>query len=309
MAYPVWMDVDTGTDDALAILLAHSLEEIEIVGLSAVSGNTELHHSFRNTRAICALLGGGYPVYAGAPKPLFREPFRAPLVHGSNGLGDVELPLPQKETVHEEAAWDALYQEAKKQGGRLRVIATGPLTNLATAFAKYPDLPGLIHTLLIMGGCVSEGNVTPSAEFNIYADPEAAEAVFLSGPPIVLCPLDVTESLYLTPDDMRRMRDDGGEAAGYAYDILQKPWSFHRSYGHPGAQMHDSCPVLYLVHPELFTGKEAGVYVETKGRLTYGKTVTDLYSDRKFDRKNALVVLEAKTEECIEILIRGIQSI
>lgn len=294
--YPVWMDVDTGTDDAVALLCLHKLECADILGLSTVCGNSGLENSYRNTRALNTIMKSSYPVYKGAAKPLMREPYHAADVHGKNGLGDVELPLPEDEKIYDEAAWDALYGCAKEHKGELKLIATGPLTNLAIAFTKYPDLPGLLNTVLIMGGATQEGNVTPCAEFNIYADPEAAQIVFKAGVPIVLCPLDVTEKAILTPKDLEEIKNYGSEAGKFVYDMLQKPWEFHKSLGHEGVQMHDSCPVLYLAYPELFDAEEAGVVVETKGALTLGKTVTDLYSDKQFEFKNALVVLDVDTK-------------
>lgn len=307
---PVWMDVDTGTDDAVAVLLLHALKNTEIVGLSAVTGNCSLENAFRNTRSLNALLNTSYPVYAGAKKPLLREPFHAAKVHGENGLGDVLLPLPEEERVYEEAAWDALYAAAKNREGELRLVATGPLTNLAIAFSKYPELPGLLHSIYIMGGATTEGNVTPAAEFNFYADPDAAEIVMKCGAPIVLFPLDVTESVCLTPEDMEELKNAGNEAGRFVYEILQYPWEhFHSKWGNPGVQMHDSCPVLYLAHPELFDGVEAGIAVETKGTLTLGKTVTDLYSDKELPYKNALVILSADTKAFVEALKELISGI
>ena len=309
MKYPVWMDCDTGTDDAVAILALHQLECTEITGFSTVCGNSGLENSYRNTRSLNTICRSAYPVYRGADRPLIRERIHALDVHGKNGLGDVLVPLPENETVYSEPAWDALYAAAKEYEGKLRLIATGPLTNIAIAFTKYPDLPKLISTMLIMGGATREGNVTSCAEFNIYADPDAASIVLRSGVPIVLCPLDVTEKMILTQEDMEELRDCGNDAGKFVYDVLQKPWAFHKSLGNKGVQMHDSCPVLYLAYPEMFEAEEAGVVVETKSELTMGKTVTDLYSDKQFEFKNALVVLDGDPKafsEKLKELIKGI---
>ncbi len=293
--YPVWMDVDTGTDDAFALLVLHQLDCAEIVGLSAVSGNTPLENSFRNTRSLKTLMKADYPVYRGASKPLFREPHYVPEVHGENGMGDVNLPLPEKEEP-EKAAWDALCEAAVKYGGSLTLIATGPLTNIATAFLKYPKLPGLLKKILIMGGGTQEGNITPAAEFNMYADPDAAKIVFKAGAPIVLCPLDVTERVRLTQEELQEIKGYGNEAGPFLYEMLQKPLQYHLSIGNDGAELHDCFPVLYLACPELFDTEEAGVAVETKGGISLGKTVTDLYSDKQFDFRNALVALDVDRE-------------
>ena len=309
MKYPVWMDVDTGTDDAVALLALHQLDCTEIIGLSTVCGNSGLENSYRNTRSINTVCRSSYPVYRGAEKPLLREPFHALAVHGKNGLGDVIVPLPGNDREYSEAAWDALYAAAVKYAGKLKLIATGPLTNIAIAFTKYPDLPGMLDRIYIMGGATREGNVTPCAEFNIYADPDAASIVLKAGAPIVLCPLDVTEKAVLTPEDMEELRSSGNDAGKFVFDILQKPWEFHKSIGNEGVQMHDSCPVLYLAFPEMFEAEEAGVVVETKSELTRGKTVTDLYSDKQFEFKNALVVLDVDRKAFSEKLKELIKAI
>ncbi len=306
---PVWMDVDTGTDDAVAVLILHALEELEIMGISTVSGNCGLENAYRNTRCLNRVCDSSYPIYKGADGPLLREKVHAAEVHGKNGLGDVVIPLPENEEIRTEAPWDVLYETAKKLNGELRLVSTGPMTNTAIAFTKYPDLPGLIKSMYIMGGATREGNITPCAEFNVYADPEAADIVMKSGVPIVLFPLDVTEKAVLTPEDMDELKESGSRAGIFVHDILQKPWEFHKSMGHPGAQMHDSCPVLYLVYPDMFTAEEAGVAVETKGTITLGKTVTDLYSDKQFDTKNALVVLDVDDDRFRETLKKLIRSI
>lgn len=307
--FPVWMDVDTGTDDAVALLALHALDGPDIQGLSTVCGNCGLENAYRNTRCINRICKTSYPVYRGAGGPLFRERIHAALVHGKNGIGDVEALLPENEKIYEEAAWDALYEAAVKCRGELRLIATGPLTDLAIAFTKYPDLPGMIKKLFIMGGATREGNITPCAEFNIYADPEAADIVFKSGVQIVLFPLDVTEKAFLTAEDMDELLAEGNEAGKFVHDILQKPWEFHKGLDHPGVQMHDSCPVLYTVHPEIFETEEAGVVIETRSPLTSGKTVTDLYSDKQFEFKNALVALDLDQRAFREILKELIRSI
>lgn len=309
MKYPVWMDVDTGTDDAVAILALHKLDCTEIIGISTVCGNSGLENSYRNTRSLNTVCRSSYPVYRGADKPLVREPFHALAVHGKNGLGDIIVPLPENETEYHEAAWEALYKAAREYKGKLKLIATGPLTNIAIAFTEYPDLKDYLDTILIMGGATREGNVTPCAEFNFYADPEAASIVLKAGVPVVLCPLDVTEKALLTPEDMEELKACGNDAGKFVFDILQKPWAFHKSFGNEGVQMHDSCPVLYLACPEIFEAEEAGVVVETKSELTRGKSVTDLYSDKQFEFKNALVVLDVDRKafsEKLKELIKGI---
>ena len=203
----------------------------------------------------------------------------------------------------------SLYEAAVKYPHTLRLIALGPLTNVATAFSKYPDLPGLLHSMLIMGGAAVGGNVTPAAEFNIYCDPEAAELVFDSGVHIVMCGLDGTLKALLRPADWDELAATGTRAGKFVRDCVQCAWQFSQKFGLEGVAMHDSCPVLYLAHPELFRAEEAGVKIETRSTLTLGKTVTDLYSDKQFDEKNATVVLDVDRDRFIEILKDCIKAI
>lgn len=307
--YPIWFDCDTGVDDAIALMYAHANPQINIIGISAVCGNAELEKTYLNTKIICTLMGAAYPVYRGAEKPLYRELHVGTMFHGENGLGNVALPAPDADAFPTERAWDALYRAAKAHSGTLRVIATAPLTDLAIALIKYPDLPSLLHSILIMGGSTSVGNVTPAAEFNIYADPESAKIVFSSGVPIVMCGLDVTLKATLRPGDWDELAASGRPCGVFVKDCLQHAWKTVKTLGFDGVPMHDACPVMYLTHPELFTAEPAGVAVETKSRLTLGKTVTDLYSDKQFEKKNATVVLDVDRDKMIALLKQAIISI
>lgn len=307
--FPVWLDCDTGVDDAIALMALHALEEVELLGISAVCGNALLDDTFANTHRVCGLIGASYPIYRGASKPLYGEPHVSTAFHGQNGLGDVELPIPETAVMHDKPAWDALHEAALAHPGELQLIAIGPLTNVAIALTKYPDLASLLHTILIMGGSASVGNVTPAAEFNIYVDPHAAQIVFKSGVPIVMCGLDVTLKAVLTPDDWDELAATGSKAGSFTRDCLQQPWRMLQAMGFAGVPMHDSCPVLYLVHPELFSAEEAGVYVETQGTITQGKTVTDLYSDKQFEKKNATVVLDVSRDRFIRVLKDAIRRL
>ena len=288
---PVWFDTDMGVDDAAALLVLNRLETVEVVGISAVAGNVELFHTYDNVRKVCRLIGSAVPVYKGADKPLCKELQIAAYVHGADGLGGAVLP-PSDAPEQPLAAWDALYQAARAAEGRLEIVAVGPLTNLAIAFGKYPKLKDLVKRILIMGGAAQGGNVTPSAEFNIYVDPHAAQMVFKSGVPVVMCGLDVTEKAYLTRAEVEETGGRDTPVCRFFRDSTRELVKYHEDWGNPGLVLHDVCPVLFLEHPEIFRGQEAGVYVETRGTITTGKTVTDLWSDKQFPVKNAVVVLD-----------------
>ena len=307
----IWMDLDTGVDDTAALCCAASLENrglITIAGASAVCGNTTREHAFANTRNVLGMLGKEHiPVYPGAEKPLLAELHTAAHVHGENGLGNVvlpESPAPAESIM----AWDALYRCAVEAEGRLELILTGPHTNAAIAFKKYPDLKKYLKRILSMGGAEVGGNITPAAEFNIYADPEAAEVVFKSGVHVVMCGLDVTEKGILYPEEIREIEQ--GETVGCRLfrDTTQHCRAWYKSMGIGGLHIHDVNPVLYTVYPELYTAEEAGVFVETRGYITRGKTVSDRDTDVKFGVKNATVVLDVDRVRFKDLFIELLQE-
>ncbi|MBQ7754875.1 MAG: nucleoside hydrolase [Clostridia bacterium] len=296
---PIWLDTDPGVDDAMAMALLFALPEYDVKGVSAVAGNVELSKTFQNARDLAAFFGRkDVPVFPGADRPLFREPRTAYFVHGENGLGDVTLPRSDA-PVEKLPAWDALYEAAKAAEGELVLIAVGPLTNVALALSKHGSLGKLLKKIVIMGGSASYGNATPAAEANIFCDPEAASTVFQCGVPIVMCGLDMTLKTVMTPAEL----DEMGElnpTAKFLRDAAQHGLAYSQAHGIDGMALHDPTAVLYPLYPELFSGEEAGVAVETKGTITYGKTVTDLYSDKQFPFKNALVLLDVDKPKLFE---------
>ena len=299
---PVWLDCDPGVDDAMAMALLFALPRYDVKGVSAVAGNVELSKTFRNARDLVAFFGRkDVPVYAGASRPLFREPRTATFVHGENGLGNVVLPgsdVPEEKVP----AWDALYEAAKEENGELTLIAVGPLTNVALALDKHGSLGRLLKQIVIMGGSASYGNATPAAEANIFCDPEAASTVFQSGIPIIMCGLDMTLKTVMSPAELDRM-GEMNSTAKFLRDAAQHGLAYSKDHGIDGMALHDPTAVLYPLYPELFSGEEAGVAVETKGTITYGKTVTDLYSDKQFPFKNALVMLDVDREKLIRTVM------
>ena len=304
---PVWIDCDTGVDDAAALLTTHRLDALEIVGISTVAGNVPLDRTTRNTLKVCELMGADYPVFPGAERPWRRPYADASEFHGADGLGGAALPEP-KRAAQEQTAWDALFRAAEAYAGRLEVVTIGPLTNLATALVKYPQLSKRIHRILMMGGAAVGGNRTPCAEFNIYADPDAAQAVFRSGIPIVMCGLDVTHQAYLTAEEIEALTRQETAVTRFFLASTRRALELNLAAGQPGLCLHDVCPLLYLARPELFEGRQAGVYVETRGELTRGKTVTDLYSDHQFETKNAFVVLKIDRARLLEIVSAALRS-
>ena len=295
---PIWIDTDTGVDDAVALLCALKLDKLAIRGISAVAGNVEHAKTFKNCRNVLAYAGReDIKVYPGAIKPMCVELDDASEVHGKDGLGGVEIPdsSAEKETMH---AWDAIYEAAKKEGGKLQIVAVGPLTNIANAIISHPDLKDMIERILIMGGAAVGGNATMAAEFNIYADPHSAETVMQSGIPVVMFGLDVTVDAYLDAKDIQDIRDFNTKISKFFVNVVQSNLNFYiKNYKREILCIHDACPLIYLQYPEIFTGQKAGVYVETQSRLCFGKTVTDIWSDTKFKTRETMVMLGVDREK------------
>jgi len=292
---PLWFDCDTGVDDANALLILNQLDCFNLVGVSTVAGNVTLDKTTYNTLCVLELANSEVPVYEGAHLPLIRDQITAPEVHGKNGLGDVILPPPKKK-IDKKKAWDALYEAAVEYRGELVLVAVGPMTNIALALAKYNDLAGLLKKVVIMGGGAKAGNTTAAAEFNILVDPEAADMLFNAGVSVVMCGLDMTLKAYLTPDELDELGALGSPQARFARDCLQNALRYSLSLGQRGIALHDPAAVLFAADDSIFESYPAWVRVETKGGPTYGKTVTDLYSDKKMEDRRHTVVTDIDRE-------------
>ena len=292
---PLFIDCDTGVDDAMALLCAAKMKSFDLIGVAAVAGNVALDKTLPNTLNVLALAGRtDVPVYKGADKPLARPLVSAPHVHGLNGLGGVELaPSPRKEEP--ETAWDALYNAAMEHED-LVLVAVGPLTNVAKAFIKYRELPKRLAKIVIMGGAAVGGNTTPCTEFNVVTDPEAADIVFNSGVPVVMCGLDVTLKAYLTGDELNELVKLGTPQAIFSYQSQQNALKYELSKGLPGICLHDPAALFFAEDEAMFTARKAGIRVETRGSITVGKTVTDLDSDKKMPYREHRVVLDIDRE-------------
>lgn len=278
---PVFIDCDPGIDDAVALMMAFQAAELDVRGISAVAGNVGLERTLGNALKIVELSGAAAPVYAGADRPMFGAPIAAEHFHGEDGLLGAELPAPVR-MPEAGPAWEALRREAEAWGGALEVVATGPLTNLGIALSLYPELAGLVRCVTMMGGAAAFGNTTPAAEFNVLADPEAAELVFRSGIPVVMCGLDVTHSTYITAREVEKLAALGSvQARLAAYFMGSGIEENARQFRTGGAPLHDPCAVMYAIDCCLFESKPCWIGVERHGKVTRGKTVTDAYSDAK----------------------------
>ncbi|MGR3758337.1 MAG: nucleoside hydrolase [Tranquillimonas sp.] len=273
------IDTDPGQDDAVAILLAlASPDELEVLGITAVAGNVPLPLTARNARIVCELAGRrDLPVFAGCDAPLKRPLVTAEHVHGKTGLDGPVLPEPTMPLQDRHAVDFIIDTLRQAPPGSVTLCPLGPLTNVAAALARAPDIAPRIAEIVLMGGAYFEvGNITPAAEFNIYVDPEAAQAVFRCGAPITVMPLDVTHKALVT-----RARNDAFRALGTPVGLAVAEMTdfFERfdkeKYGSLGAPLHDPCVTAYLLRPGLFRGRHVNVEVETVSDLTRGMTVAD----------------------------------
>ena len=277
MSRKIIIDTDPGQDDAVAILLALASPELEVLGLSVVAGNVPLAHTERNARAICELAGrADLPVHAGCDAPLSRPLVTAEHVHGKTGLDGVTLPEPVMPLAPGHAV-DFLIETLRREpAGTVTLVPIGPLTNIATAFQRAPDIVARVQEIVLMGGAYFEvGNITPAAEFNIYVDPEAARIVLASGAPVTMMPFDVTHKALTSRSWVEGMRAMGriGQAVASWTDFFER--YDREKYGSEGAPLHDPCTIAWLIEPGLFAGRHINVEIETKGEYTLGMTVAD----------------------------------
>ena len=279
MPRKIIIDTDPGQDDAVAILLAlGSPAELDVLGIVAVAGNVGLAQNAQNALKVVELSGRkDVAVYAGCAGPLRRKLVTAEAVHGKTGLDGPTLPEPKLKLEKQHGVdfiIDTLRREPEKA---VTLCALGPLTNLAMAFVKAPDIVQRVQEIVLMGGGLFEGgNTTPAAEFNIYVDPEAADAVFHSGIPIVQAPLDVTHMMRADTKRVERFRKLGNRTGVATAEMLEFFERFDEAkYGIDGAPLHDPCVVAYLLKPHLFVTKHVNVAIETSSDLTRGMTVVD----------------------------------
>jgi purine nucleosidase len=300
---PIIIDCDPGQDDALAILLAlASPEELEVLAVTAVAGNVPLALTEKNARKIVALAGrSDIPVHAGCERALQRGPISATQVHGQTGLDGTELPEPGVPLADGHAV-DVIIDILRAQPGAVTLCPIGPLTNVASAMAQAPDIVAHIDQIVLMGGAIGEGNVTPAAEFNIFADPHAAAIVFESGARLTMLGLDVTHQVLATPERVRAIAAPNTAVSRAVAGLLEFYNIFDQTRrNRPGAPMHDPCVIAYLLRPELFAGRDCHVAIETAGEHTLGRTVVD-WSGRGGGTPNATVIHQVDAEGFFSLL-------
>jgi purine nucleosidase len=311
-AQKIIIDTDPGQDDAVAILLAlASPEELDVLGITVVAGNVPLPWTEKNARKICELAGkSGTRVFAGADRPMVRPLVTAEHVHGRTGLDGPDLPEPTM-PLQAQHAVDFIIETLRTQpAGEVTLCTLGPLTNVALALQRAPEIASRIRQLVMMGGGFFEGgNITPAAEFNIYVDPHAADVVFRSGIPLVVMPLDVTHQVLTKRKRVAAIGALGTPVAKAVVELLEFFERFdEQKYGSDGGPLHDPCVIAYLLQPQLFQGRDCNVTVETGSDLTLGMTVVDWWGVTARPR-NATVMRQVDADGFFNLLTARLKTL
>lgn len=306
---PFILDCDPGHDDALAIIVGLARPELELLAVTTVAGNAGLTETTRNALRVLTLIGRtDIPVAAGASRPLLRSLHVASNVHGASGLEGADLPEPAFDPRPEGAI--ALVRSTILAAGEpVTIAAVGPLTNVALLLRTHPELGERIASIRIMGGAITEGNTTASAEFNIWQDPEAARIVLDCGRPITLMTLDVTHQALFGAADVARLDALGTRVGSVFADLLRYFARFHAErYGWDGSPIHDAVAVAHLAVPDLVRTVPYRVDVETASELTRGRTVVDIHGLTGLP-PNADVGVAIDRPRFIDLLVDAVSAI
>jgi len=285
MPIPIILDCDTGTDDAVAILLALASPELDVRAITVAGGNVGLDRTLTNTLALTKLAHSAVPVYSGADRPLLGSFFNEPRIHGVDGLGGIVLP--DGGLAEPELASDAIRRILRTSSEPVTLVGIAPVTNLALALMTEPDLAGNVDNIVLMSGAWAEGNATPAAEFNALNDPEALAVLLACGRPVVFATLELTAQALVTPERLAVLRGMGpGLCLKAACDIQA---SVPKSRRLPGSPLHDPCAIAWLLRPSLFTTRSCSARVDLGPGIGRGRTVIDRWA-RTDDPLNAVVL-------------------
>jgi len=303
---PIVIDTDPGVDDTMALIMAMAWDGFDIRGITAVGGNVELSYTANNARNVVKLCGRHIPVAKGARGPLYKTLTTASHIHGINGMGTIILEASDR-PFSDKAASDLIYEEAIACDGQLRVLTLGPLTNLAQALLKYPDLKDKLHSLVFMGGSIGIGNVTPAAEFNLYADPDAAKIVIESGLHATMVGLNVTVETVVTKADNEKIRQLGTKVAQVVAGLNDYALDKESPFNDKGAIMHDPLATAVLMDPTIVKTNFYNVEVDCREGLTRGASLVDCY---KVTEKpaNVHVAVEADNEKFMNLLFDSLKK-
>jgi pyrimidine-specific ribonucleoside hydrolase len=306
---PVIIDCDPGHDDAIALIIAFGSETLDVRAVTTCAGNQTPDKTLNNALRVLSFIDADVTVAQGALKPIIRTLIIAPEVHGESGLDGPELPPPTlKQSPF--SALETMVNILTESDEKITLIPTGPLTNIGILLSAYPEVKSKIEKIIMMGGAAKGGNWTPGAEFNILVDPEAADIVFRSGIPIVMCGLDVTHKAMIFRDETEKFRAMGNKTGKLVAELLDFFDLFHRreGFGFTGAPLHDPCAVAFAMDPTLFVTKAYYVEIETSGEHTLGATVVD-FKNRYGKPKNVEVVLDLDREKFIDLMVASIRRL
>jgi inosine-uridine nucleoside N-ribohydrolase len=303
---PIILDCDPGHDDAVAIVVA--ARHTQLLGITTVAGNAPLERTTYNARVMRDLLGIDVEIHSGAERPLVAEPKHAGFVHGASGLDGADLPAPTRDLDGTDAV--AFIVETCRSNDGVWLVPVGPLTNVALALRAAPDLHRHVAGISLMGGGTI-GNREPVAEFNVWADPEAAAVVFDSGVPLVMASLDVTHQFVTTPEVIGRLQAVPGRLAGVLGELFvffADNYISRHDEGLVGAAVHDPLAVLALTHPGLFVRRARNVRVETRGELTRGMTVIDQRTITARAAPNCDMLVQVDAHAAWDVVLEAISS-
>jgi inosine-uridine nucleoside N-ribohydrolase len=315
---PVLIDTDPGTDDAMAILLALTSPEVDVRAFTVVGGNVPEAQGLENALRLVSLAGRcDIPVAGGAARPLAQRLITAEFVHGKNGMGDIEMPA-SRCTADKRFGPDLIIEMVRAMPGQLTLVPVGPLTNIALAVLKDPGIVPLVKEVVIMGGSITEGNVTAAAEANVYNDPEAAQVVFDAGWKVTMVGLDVTHKTQFRRSHLERLARTHGTLNDFATKVMTFLIELSAKFGEDGTPMHDPLAMGVAIDPSFVKTKNMRIDVETRGQFTRGATVgnrhnavehNELQGDRYvmtgIDRvqPNAWVAVEVDAERYLSFFI------
>ncbi len=302
------LDCDPGHDDAIALMLALASPELELLAVTTVAGNQTLAKTTDNAiRVLDAVGRPDVPVSPGAPGPLMRELVVAAEVHGETGLDGPGLP-PASRKPSDEHAVELMARVIGSSASPVTLVATGPLTNVALFLERHPALGRRLARIVLMGGSIGLGNVTPAAEFNLWVDPEAADRVFTSKVPLTMAGLDVTHRALMRASHVERLARAGraGRLVAGLYDFYVR--HHRRRYGWEGAPVHDAVAVAEVIDPSLLETKHCGVVIDTGGELSRGRSYVDLWGAAGWP-PNCRVAVDIDSERFLELLIERIGAL
>ncbi len=303
---PIILDCDPGHDDAIALLLALASPELHVLGVTTTFGNQTIEKTTANALRVLSLVGrDDVPVAVGADRPLTRDLLVAAHVHGESGLDGPVLPQPTAAPVGDDAV-SFIARTVGESPTPVTLVPTGPLTNVARYLERHEG--GGLERIVLMGGAIAEGNMTPSAEFNVWADPEAAQAVFRSGLDVTMVGLDVTHRAVTTPALQERLRSTGPVGAFVAALVDFFAVYHQRTYGWDGAPIHDAVAVAHVIDPTLVDTRHRNVEVELESELCRGRTVVDLW-ERTGRERNAHVGVDLDTDRFFDLLVERITTL